>query len=79
MQNAPPRYNSPVRRLRQLVFNSLTALSLLLCMTMITFWIRSATIGDYVRWSAPGMSESWPKSEAVRFCAAMEFACIHSA
>lgn len=47
---APPQYDPSVRRLRHILFNSLTALSFLLCITMITFWIRSATIGDYVRW-----------------------------
>jgi hypothetical protein len=48
MQNAPPRYNPPVRKLRRIVFNSLTVLSLLLLLTAIALRIRSAHTCDLI-------------------------------
>jgi hypothetical protein len=50
MQNAPPRYNSPVRKLQRIVLNTLTALAALLLVTAIFGWIRSMTRHDLVNW-----------------------------
>src|SRR4051812_28070271 len=53
MHPAPPRYNPPVRKLRRIVFKSLTVLSVLLCVAILGLWVRSYWRGDYIGRFAP--------------------------
>lgn len=43
-------YNGPMRRVIRYGFNSLAALSLLLCLATVVLWVRSYEHGDVVIW-----------------------------
>src|SRR4051812_18982098 len=48
MRNPPPRYDPGVRRLQRVGFDTITALSVLLCAAMVALWIRSISVHDEV-------------------------------
>src|SRR4051794_36146241 len=50
MQPAPPRYDPPVREIRRIVFTSLAALSLILCVATVGLWVRSYFGYENLRW-----------------------------
>jgi hypothetical protein len=41
-------YNTGMKRLRRIIFNGLTVLSLLLCMATVVLWVRSHGIADAI-------------------------------
>src|SRR5215213_9788300 len=56
MQPAPPRYDPPVRKLRRIVFISLSAVSLILCLATVGLWVRSYWVADTFSFSRPKWS-----------------------
>jgi hypothetical protein len=45
--------SAAMRRFARHLFTICSALSLLLCFLLVTFWVRSYLIGDYVQWYDP--------------------------
>jgi hypothetical protein len=75
MPPAPPRYDLPVRRLRRIVFNSLTAISLLLSVLTVSLWVRSFWRCDVISRARAGIEP--PELKTTTILSTKGFIALH--